>query len=89
MTFVVKEVVWDDFNIAHIGEYDVSVDEVEEVCNGKVEAYLGHSDRFMIIGKTVAGRILSIVLAQKSKGVVYPVTARDASRKERGWIKND
>ncbi len=85
MTLTVKEVIWDDFNIAHIGEHNVSVDEVEDVCNGKVEAYLGHSNRFMAIGKTKSGRILSIVLAQKSKGVFYPVTARDASRKERRW----
>jgi uncharacterized DUF497 family protein len=85
MTLTVKEVVWDDFNIAHIGEHNVDIDEVEDVCNGKVDAYLGHSGRFMVIGKTKSGRILSIVLAQKSKGVFYPVTARNASRKERRW----
>ena len=85
MTLIVKEVVWDDFNIAHIGEHDVSVDEVEDVCNGKVDAFLSHSGRFMVIGETKDGRILSIVLAQKSKGVFYPVTARDARWKERRW----
>lgn len=89
MTLAVKEVVWDDFNIAHIGEHDVSVAEVEDICNGKVEVYLGHSGRFMVIGKTEAGRTLSVVLAQKVKGAFYPVTARDASRKERGWIENN
>lgn len=85
MALVVKEVAWDEFNILHIAEHNVSVGEVEEVCGGKIETYLGHSGRFMVIGKTAAGRILSVVLAQKSKGVFYPVTARDASRKERGW----
>lgn len=81
------EIVWDEFNISHIAEHNVAVSEVEEVCGGKVETYLGHSGRFMVIGKTKAGRILSVVLAQKSRGVFYPVTARDASRKERRWIE--
>ena len=47
-----QEVVWDDFNIAHIGEHDVSVDEAEDVCNGKVGAFLSHSGRFIVIDDT-------------------------------------
>lgn len=89
MTLTVEEVIWDEFNVSHIAEHNVSVGEVEEICSGKIEAYLGHSNRYMVIGKTKAGRILSVVLAQKRDGVFYPVTARDAGRKERGWIKTD
>jgi len=89
MILVVKEIVWDEFNVSHIERHAVTTDEVEEICSGKVEARLGHSDRFMVIGKTAASRILIIVPAQKREGVFYPVTARDVSRKERRWIKSN
>ena len=48
MILVVKEVVWDEFNVSHIEKHTVTIDEVEEICSGKVEARLGRSDRFMV-----------------------------------------
>jgi len=37
----------------------------------------------MLIGPTLAARMLSVVLEPEGEGVFYPVTARPASRKER------
>ena len=48
MILVVKEVVWDEFNVSHIEKHTATIDEVEEICSGKVEARLGRSDRFMV-----------------------------------------
>ena len=83
MTLIVKEVVWDDFNIAHIGSTMLALTKWKMFVTEKSDAFLSHSGRFMVIDETKDGRIYQSCLAQKSKGVFYPVTARDASRKER------
>jgi len=56
---------------------------VEEVIAGDFIPEPGHSGRIVLIGPTLAGRMLAVVLDPEGAGVFYPVTARPASRKER------
>lgn len=76
--------IWDDWNVAHIARHTVLPIEVEEVCHDDPTEERGYNHRILLVGPTRAGRILALVLAPKEEqGVYYPVTARDASRKER------
>lgn len=81
--FEIKELVWDEFNIAHIARHGVTQNEVEEACHGDYVYWGTKKYRTMIVGKTEADRAISIVLSDKGEGNFYPVTARAASRKER------
>lgn len=85
----IKELIWDEFNSSHIQKHSVTTEEVESICSKKVTAWATYSNRYLVVERTIKGRLLTIVLVQKSKNTFYVVTARDASRKERGWIKND
>lgn len=82
----VKELVWDDWNVAHIARHDVTPAEVEEVCQAHGMVLQGSKGRLVFIAPTHAGRLLAVILDPESdadQGVYYPVTARPAARKER------
>jgi uncharacterized DUF497 family protein len=82
----IKELVWDDWNVAHIARHDVIPAEVEEVCQTRGLVLQGSKGRLVFIAPTDAGRMLALILDLESdadEGVYYPVTARPAARKER------
>lgn len=79
----IQTLVWDEFNVAHIARHSVTRDEVEEVCHEAFAVRETYNERFMVIGKTKAGRMLAIVLHPKRNEAFYVVTARTADRKER------
>ncbi len=86
----VRRLVWDSWNVAHIARHEVTPDEVEEVCHGEYIVRQTYDDRLLLIGPTLSGRILVVILGPTEKvGIYYPVTARPASRKERGLYKNE
>jgi uncharacterized DUF497 family protein len=59
--------------------------EVEEVLSSDVVRLKSksHSTRIVFIGETKAGRPLKVVLEPRAQEIWRPVTAHDASRKER------
>jgi hypothetical protein len=78
---IVRELLWNQHNIAHIGLHDILPSEVEEVCQGDRIERQGHVNRIFLVGKTAAGRILAVVLDPTEDPQVYkPVTAYDASK---------
>lgn len=79
----VKEIVWDEWNVDHIKKHNISITEVEEVCRGHYKQQPSYKNRFLIFGKTLKRRLLTVVLARESKGKYYIITARDMSKKER------
>ncbi len=80
----ILRVVWSSGNILHIAKHNVTPDEVEEAIQGPLVIFDTHTDRYLAIGRTHAGRMLSIVLSpMQAEGAYYVVTARDASDKER------
>ena len=83
---LVRELVWDVWNVAHIARHEVTpeeVEEVEEVCWGFTHSSRTYQGRLRVIGQTVSGRTLTVILAPVQTEIYYPVTARPASRRER------
>lgn len=79
----IKKILWDDWNTEHIKKHEVTVYEVEEICSGKYKEQLTYSNRIMVLGRTIGGRALAIILSEQQNGEYYVVTARDMSKKER------
>ncbi|MHB1799770.1 MAG: BrnT family toxin [Vulcanimicrobiaceae bacterium] len=74
---------WDAWNVEHIARHEVTPREVEEVCAGPFIAHSTHTARLLLIGPTLAERMLAVVLAQIEAGTWYTITARPTSGKER------
>ena len=84
MSVVVKKLIWDDWNVAHIASHNVLEEEVEEICRTNSQTEVANRGRVRITGLTRKGRIISTFLdPEPEDGVYYPVSARDASKKER------
>ena len=79
---LVRRLIWDAWNVAHIARHEVTPDEVEEVCHSDAVADQGYKGRIRLVGPTATGRMLAVILAPEGRGVYYTVTARPASRKE-------
>ena len=82
MELKLSKLVWDEFNTAHIAKHHVTVDEVEEACQTYIYIDETYGHRYLLVGKSKAGRLISVVLSKKLTGY-YIVTARDSSRGER------
>jgi uncharacterized DUF497 family protein len=75
----VTELEWDDDNVEHLARHGISPDEVEELFEGIVVRRRGGTDavdRFRLLGRTAAGRYLTIIAQRR---------ARDAFRAFTGW----
>lgn len=79
---VVRHLILDEYNLAHIKKHKVSREEVEKVGKNFLYHRRGHGGKYLAIGR-VGSRILTIVIRRKAEGKYYLVTARDASKKER------
>ncbi len=78
---------WDEANIEHIADHDVSPEEVEAALRDPrripAPAYSTETERrFAAVGATAEGRILFVVYTQR-KGMVRVVTAREAGDRYR------
>lgn len=84
----VRHLIWEEWNINHIARHNVTPDEVAEVCHGNHLAYSSYKGRLVLIGPTQQKRILSVILdPEPETGTYYPVTAYDASRKDRKFYR--
>ena len=79
----ISRLLWDSWNVAHIARHEVVPAEVEEVCHGEPMAEQGKKGRIRLVGPTIRGRMLAIILEREGEGIYYVVTARPASREER------
>jgi len=75
--------VWDEWNKGHIKKHLVTVKEVEEAYKSKKAYKKSYLGRYIILGKTKRGRLLTIVISFAKQKDAYVVSARDMSRKER------
>ena len=81
---LIKRLIWDDWNVAHIAKHDVIPDEVDEVCQCDPLVQKGNHGRIVLIGPTMTDKILEVVLdPEPDKGIYYVVTAHIASKKDR------
>lgn len=82
----VRRLLFDAWNIEHMGRHGVAQEEVEEVSHGTPVVQAGKQGRSLVFGPTKAGRMLTVVLdpePEAGNDVYYVVTARPASRSER------
>jgi uncharacterized protein len=70
----------------HIARHNVSLDEVDQVVFGRPYWRRVRDGRFILLGQTVGGRYLAVVVAPRGNGNFALVTARDASLEERRWL---
>jgi len=88
LMIVIRWLIWDIWNVAHIARHEVTPDEIEEVCHGEHMVRQTYDDRLLLIGPAFNGRMLVVILRPtKKRGVYYPVTARPSSKKERNLYK--
>jgi uncharacterized DUF497 family protein len=81
MTTIVG-LIWDDWNKEHIAKHGISVQEVEEVCQGELEIIESYRKRILLVGQTKRGKNIAVVLSPEDRdlqaygqGLYYPITA--------------
>ena len=83
----VKELHWNQSQIEHIAQHNVTPEEVEEVCSSNpfVQRTKARGDNpvYHVLGQTHAGRYLFSVIIQFPDGKGYPVTARPMTDNEK------
>ncbi len=79
---VIKELVWDEWNLKHIGKHNVTVEEVKAVAQNLITHQKAKKGRYALFGR-VGSRILTLIVKKEKQGVYYIVTVRDAAKKER------
>ncbi|MFQ5813331.1 MAG: BrnT family toxin [Anaerolineae bacterium] len=84
MQLSITTLVWDDENVEHIARHHVSPTEVEEICFGpeKVVLRAEKAGRYVVLGRTEAGRYLTVVITTPHKGRARVITAREMVDKE-------
>src|SRR5687767_15056799 len=89
-TDILKGVIsfdWNEANIDHIAEHDVTPNKVEEVFSDEdnvLDEDIEHSiveDRFLIIGKTGKGRLLYQIFTRRGDKI-HVISSRDINKKE-------
>lgn len=84
----IRKLIWDQRNIFHIARHYIVPEEVEDVCHGEPIVQRGiKRKRLILLGLTSDDRLLNIVLENKGRGIYYPITAFDASRKDKVLYK--
>jgi uncharacterized DUF497 family protein len=83
----IREFIWPEERVEHIGQHGVTPEEVEQVCFGKSFVRKakseGESPVYYVLGQTDAGRYLFCVVIRFPDGNGYPVTAREMTTKEK------
>ena len=83
-------ILWDldddpDGNVQHCADHGVTKEEVEEVFQNVTDLDVSRSSgRPVVFGDTVAGRHLMVVYEEIDEETVYPVTAYEVPRRQRG-----
>ena len=86
----IKRIIWKETFIEKIeGKHHVTMSEVEEILHGRKKVYriakgdVKGEDVYLALGKTSAGRYLSVFFILKKNYDVLPISARDMDNKER------
>lgn len=82
---IVKYLVFDKRNLEHIKKHNVTRDEIEKVGKNFIYHRKTHTRRYLAVGR-IELRIITIVVKRVATGEYYPITARDASKKERKYL---
>ncbi len=73
--------VWNEANIDHVAQHDVTMGEFEEVVGAPDSTAESHSsDRHIAMGMTSTGRYLCCVYELIDETTIYPFTAYEIDR---------
>lgn len=78
----IKELIWDEYNLEHIKQHNVTVAQAEEVVKNFITHKAGKKGRYIAIGRS-GTRLISVIVKKERTGIYYAVTARDAAKEER------
>lgn len=67
----------------HVARHGITITEVQEIVYGSHVVERTRESRFLLIGQTVGGRFLAVIVASRGSGVYGLVTAREATDSER------
>jgi uncharacterized DUF497 family protein len=79
----IYELVVDPDREEHIARHRVTIQEVESVVYGRPFVRRIGSDRFRVIGRTDAGRFVTVFVGDRGDGRYGLITAREATQAER------
>jgi uncharacterized DUF497 family protein len=85
----IRRLRWNAWNEAHIVRHEVSRQKVEQACQSEHIYFESYRERLILIGPTLAGRMLAVVLEHEGEDSYYVVTARSADRKERRLFREE
>lgn len=84
----ISQLIWDEWNTEHIKKHNVTIAEVKEAIQNINAHRKGYAGRILLIGRA-GKRTLAIVMAPKENSKYYPVTVRDADKKERRLLHDN
>lgn len=88
MDVIVDELVIEEDRPEHIAKHGVKPYEAREVTESNYTYIEGRQGRWLLIGKTKKGRLLTVIVGPREKRGVYGlVTARPASKEEKSFYK--
>jgi uncharacterized DUF497 family protein len=85
----IRRLIWDNWNVTHIARHEVSRAEVEQACHSDHIFFETYKSRLILIGPTLSGRMLAVILEGEGDDIYYVVTARSADRKERRLYREE
>jgi len=91
--FNYSKIEWDEHNVYKNEEkHGVRYYEIEEAIENGSKIIIPHKrykDRFVLLGRSDAGRYLFIIYQEKKDGVIRPIHARDMTPTDKKcYIKN-
>ena len=86
----IDKIIWKENFVEKVkNKHHVTIFEVEEILHGRKKVYrvakgdVAGENVYLALGKTSAGRHLSIFFTMKKNRSVLPISARDMDNKER------
>jgi uncharacterized DUF497 family protein len=79
----IRDFEWDDDNLDHIAEHELTPDEVESCARGLPKIRRSRDGRYVALGHTAEGRYLLVVFVYQGGGRVRVITTRDMKLSER------
>lgn len=91
--FHYRSIEWDEGNIfKNEASHGVKFYEIEEAIENEPKCIIPHkrySDRFVLLGRTNAGRYLFVVYQEKRGGVIRPIHAHDMEMEQRDFYRRN
>lgn len=82
-TVKIYDVIVEPGRKEHIARHHIGVEEAHEIIEGDPSVTHKRQGRYRLIGQTVAGRYLTVIIAPRGPAIYGLVIARDADENER------